>query len=204
MVSQTSQATQLSSTFSGPSLVLCRFPHYQSRVSGLSLAQVSCFCGYPHYGHDIFAHIIALTSLGLVFRSSVYCLAVDLCICFYQLLDEGSMMTIKVVTNLINRGRPVQLLSPLFFMALAGVILVGFLRISLVPGFNGFLNQDISFLPPPLCPFPISTMVLLMFFFSLSFSLPHFPASLLPPPNSNFLRISCLITFPKGIHVCFS
>ncbi|KAK7835370.1 hypothetical protein U0070_017906 [Myodes glareolus] len=32
--------------------------------------------------------------------TSVQCFAVDLCICFHQLLDEGSMMTIKVVINL--------------------------------------------------------------------------------------------------------
>ncbi|MEJ1284630.1 prolactin family 6 subfamily a member 1 [Cricetulus griseus] len=33
--------------------------------------------------------------------SSVQCLAEDLCICFHQLLDEGYMMTIMVVTHLI-------------------------------------------------------------------------------------------------------
>ncbi|KAL6038514.1 hypothetical protein STEG23_000600 [Scotinomys teguina] len=41
-------------------------------------------------------------NIYLVFWSSSQCVAVDLCICFYQLLDEGSMMTIKVVINLIT------------------------------------------------------------------------------------------------------
>ena len=41
---QTSQATQLSLTFKGPSLVLCRIHHYQLRATELPLAQVSCFC----------------------------------------------------------------------------------------------------------------------------------------------------------------
>ncbi|KAL6060935.1 hypothetical protein STEG23_012508, partial [Scotinomys teguina] len=34
------------------------------------------------------------------FQSSDQCLAVDLCICFHQLLDKGSLVTIRVVTNL--------------------------------------------------------------------------------------------------------
>ena len=55
-----------SPTFSGPSLVLCKFPNYQSRVSELSLTQVSYFCGYPHHGLDPFAHIISPPSLRLV------------------------------------------------------------------------------------------------------------------------------------------
>ncbi|KAL6040142.1 hypothetical protein STEG23_038036 [Scotinomys teguina] len=41
------------------------------------------------------------SSTGL--RSLVWCLAVDLCICFDQLLDEGSMMIVRVFTNLITR-----------------------------------------------------------------------------------------------------
>ncbi|XP_052576763.1 succinate dehydrogenase assembly factor 3, mitochondrial isoform X1 [Peromyscus californicus insignis] len=37
--------------------------------------------------------------------SSAWCLAVGLCICFHQLLDEeGAMMTIMVFTNLITRA----------------------------------------------------------------------------------------------------
>lgn len=52
-------APQLSLTFAGPTLVLCRFLCYQSRVSELLQAQLSCFCGFFHYGLDSFAHIIA-------------------------------------------------------------------------------------------------------------------------------------------------
>ncbi|KAL6082403.1 hypothetical protein STEG23_014329, partial [Scotinomys teguina] len=36
---------------------------------------------------------IPLPSLQLNFRSSAWGLTVDLCICFHQLLDEGSMVT---------------------------------------------------------------------------------------------------------------
>ena len=77
-------------------------PCYQSRVSELSLAQVSCFCGYHHHGLDLFAHIIAPPSLGLVSGSSAQCCSVDLCICFHHLLIEDSMMTIKEVMSLIT------------------------------------------------------------------------------------------------------
>ena len=36
------------------------------------------------------------------FWSSAQCLAMDLCIIFYQLLDEGFLMTIRLVTNPIQ------------------------------------------------------------------------------------------------------
>ncbi|KAL6058134.1 hypothetical protein STEG23_038279 [Scotinomys teguina] len=36
-------------------------------------------------------------------QSLAQCFAVDLCICFYQLLNDSSMMIIRVVTNLITR-----------------------------------------------------------------------------------------------------
>ena len=83
---QTVQASQLSHTFREPNLVLCRFAHYQPRVGELSLAQVSCFCGYHHHGLDPFAHIIAPPSPGLVSGSSAQCFFVDICICFHHLL----------------------------------------------------------------------------------------------------------------------
>ena len=35
-------------------------------------------------------------------QSSVQCSAVDLCFCFHQLLDKGSLVTIRVVGNLIS------------------------------------------------------------------------------------------------------
>ena len=93
---------QLAPTFRGPSLVLCWFPHCQFRVSELPLSQKSCFHGYPHHVFDPFAHIIALPSLRMDFGSSAQCLAVDPCICFHRLQVKGSMMTIKVVINLIT------------------------------------------------------------------------------------------------------
>ena len=97
---QTAQDSQLSPTFSGPSLDLCMLPRHQSRVSELSLAQFSCFCGCHHHGLDPFAYIIAPPSLGLVSGSSAQCFTVDICICFHQLLDVGSMMAFKIVINL--------------------------------------------------------------------------------------------------------
>ncbi|KAL6072335.1 hypothetical protein STEG23_033740, partial [Scotinomys teguina] len=36
-------------------------------------------------------------------RSLTWLLAVDLCICFHQLLDESSMKTVRIFTNLITR-----------------------------------------------------------------------------------------------------
>lgn len=44
----------------------------------------------------ITSHSLQLDSMRLA-----QCLTVSLCFCFYQLLDEGSMMTFKVVINLI-------------------------------------------------------------------------------------------------------
>lgn len=91
----------LSPAFTGLSLVLCKFPSCQSRGNELLLAQLSYFFDFPHYGLDPFAHIIALLSLPLDSRSSAQCLTIDLCACLSQLLDEGSMLTIMVVLNLI-------------------------------------------------------------------------------------------------------
>ena len=96
MALQTAPVTQLSPIFRGPNLDLCRFPRCQFRLIELPLAQVSCFCGYPHYGVDVFAHIITPSSLQLDSGNSAQCLAVDVCICFHQLLDEGFMMTARV------------------------------------------------------------------------------------------------------------
>lgn len=94
--------SQLFPIFSGPSLVLCRFFHYQSSVSDLSLAQIICFCG--HHALDLFAHIIVLPTLGLVSSSSAQGFTVALCICFHQSLDEGTMVTINAVINFTGKG----------------------------------------------------------------------------------------------------
>ncbi|KAL6055529.1 hypothetical protein STEG23_020511, partial [Scotinomys teguina] len=47
-------------------------------------------------------HRIPLLSLQLDSWSLAWYLAVDLCNCFYQLLDEGSKMTVRVFTDLIT------------------------------------------------------------------------------------------------------
>ena len=67
-----------------------------------------------------------LPSSQLDFRSQAQCLTVDLCICFHLLLDEGSLITIRVVNNLITwpQGRPVQEPVPLLIILWVGVVLV--------------------------------------------------------------------------------
>ena len=65
------QASQLCPTFNVPSLVLCRYSYCHSRVSELSLAQVSGFCGCHCHGLDPFAHIMAPQSLRLFWKLSL-------------------------------------------------------------------------------------------------------------------------------------
>lgn len=65
---QKEQATQLSHTVRGPSLVPYRLPSCQSRVCELPGAQVLCLCGFPH--HDLnppgsYNHS-SLSSIGLL------------------------------------------------------------------------------------------------------------------------------------------
>ena len=48
--------------------------------------------------------MIPSSSHQLDSHSSAQCLAVDLCICVHQLLDEGSMMAIRAAINLVMRG----------------------------------------------------------------------------------------------------
>lgn len=50
-------------------------------------------------------HIISLLSLQLGSWISTQYLAVNLCICFHQLFDEGFMVTIRVVASLIIEGQ---------------------------------------------------------------------------------------------------
>ena len=61
-------------------------------------------------------------------------LAVDLCICFHQLLDEGSVMTIKVVINLIMGKASSGTCSPTAW-GLSWGHTCAFLGIFLVSGF---------------------------------------------------------------------
>ena len=51
-------------------------------------------------------------------------MAVDLCVGFHQILNDESMMTIRVVTNLVTRL--VQISSSLLLGVLVGVIVVDF------------------------------------------------------------------------------
>ncbi|MEJ1276866.1 mutS homolog 4 [Cricetulus griseus] len=63
--------------------------------------------------------LITPPSLQLDFRSSAQCLAVGVCFCFHQLLDEGSRMAYKVnaaeskITNLIYLKHTLELVDPL-------------------------------------------------------------------------------------------
>ena len=92
-----------------------------NQSGGVPLAQVRCFSGCPHHGLDFFAYILTSPTRQLNFGSSAQCLAVYLCLCFQQLLDEGSMVTFKIFINLATGqgqfGHP-------FLYCLAGVILV--------------------------------------------------------------------------------
>lgn len=81
--------------------------------------------------------MIPLPHLRLNSESSVKYLAVVHCNCFYQLLDIGSIMIIRVVTNLTKGKAP-----------------CGFMTIYLTPGFYltpyDHLYQSISFNAPSL------------------------------------------------------
>ena len=46
-------------------------------------------------------HHSSLSATG--FQSSAQCLAVGVCLCFHQLLDEGTSMVYKIIINLIIR-----------------------------------------------------------------------------------------------------
>ena len=107
------QAKQLSPTFIGPILVPLRFSSCQSRVCELPVACVSCLCDFPIMILTALAHMIPPPSFQLNSRSSDLCLAVNHCICFHQLLDIGTMMTVRVVTNLITGA--VQFRHPLHY-----------------------------------------------------------------------------------------
>ena len=97
---QSVPATQLSATFSGTALVLCLFLPSLAGVGELPLAQVDCFSGCPHHGLDLLAHILTLPTLQLDFGSSAQCSDAGLCLCFHQLLDEGSMVVFKIFISL--------------------------------------------------------------------------------------------------------
>ena len=101
--SQTTQLTELSPTFRGPSLVLCRFPSCQSRMSEVPLVYVSCLCNFPTIILTYLSSYNPSFLLLLDSRISAQCLAMNLYICFHQVLDEGSMITIRVVINLITK-----------------------------------------------------------------------------------------------------
>ena len=58
--------------------------------------------GFPIMILTALAHIIPPSSLQLDSRSSAWCLPVDLYICGHHLLDEDSIVTIRVVADLIS------------------------------------------------------------------------------------------------------
>ena len=120
LVPQTAKATQLSPTFRGPSWFHGDYPAVIITISGQLFLWVSPSWSWP------FACNITPPSLWLDSRSSAQCLAVDLSICFHQLLDEGYMEIIKVAINLITWGRTFYVPSKLLLRFLAGLILVYF------------------------------------------------------------------------------
>ena len=118
-------------------------------------------------------------------------LAMDLCICFNQFLDEVSMMTIKVVINLIIGE--VQFRYHLLYCL--GYELGSSSWISGNYPNVRFLARTIiapsiktSFLALPLCSFPISVILFPQALLSWShFTFPSFsplPLTLFPPPCS--------------------
>lgn len=54
----------------------------------------------------------------------------------FQATKPSAVMAIRVVTNLIKKGRPVHALSTLLLGVLTGVILVNSPEIFLAPGFT--------------------------------------------------------------------
>ena len=77
-----SPAIQLSTTFTGTSLVLCLFLPSPAVVGELSLAQVDCFSGCTHNGLDLFAHILIPQTLKSDFGSSDQSSDAGLFLCF--------------------------------------------------------------------------------------------------------------------------
>lgn len=65
--------------------------------SSVFRSAVSVDSPYPTMTHTIPPPFLQQDS-----RSSTQCLAADLCICFYQLLDRVSLETIRIVTNLLT------------------------------------------------------------------------------------------------------
>ena len=105
---QSAPAMQLSPTFRGTSLYLCLVLPCPcpSGVGELPLAQVNCFSGCSHHGLDLFAHILTLPTLHLDIGSSDQCFDAGLCLCFHQLLNEGSMVIFKIFISLtIGQGQ---------------------------------------------------------------------------------------------------
>ena len=102
-VPQTVQAILLSPARRGSSSVTCMLPSYCSRVSELAGVWITCLYGFPHHALDPasphLACVISPPSLLLDSSSAAQCLAVHLCICFHQWLDEGAMMTVRAVTT---------------------------------------------------------------------------------------------------------
>ena len=152
---QSVSVIQLSPTFRGSSLVLCQFLPYLARIGELPLTQVHCFSGYPHHALDLFAHILTPPpTLQLEFGSSEQCCTVVLCLCFRQLMNEGSMVTFKIVINLATGQSQFIHLSTIAQGHPCGSQELLQCQVSCQPH-SGSLNQDTCFLALLPCPAPI-------------------------------------------------
>ena len=100
-----SLSSPLSLIYGGPSLVPWRLHSCGSGVLKFSQAWFSCLCRFLHHDLDLPSSYITF-SISLDFRSSAWCLIVDLCISFHQLLDESFMMIVGVFTKLITGKGP--------------------------------------------------------------------------------------------------
>lgn len=98
-------AIQLSSTCRRPRSVPCRLPSCRFRVRELPLVHISCFCELPHHDLDHLCSYNPSFFLKTWLLEPALCLTMDLCISFNWLLDEDSLLTIPVVTNLNTEGQ---------------------------------------------------------------------------------------------------
>lgn len=92
------------------------------------------------------------STLPLDSLKSAQCLSVDLCICFHQLLDGISLMTITVVINLIkgeDKFRPLCTIA----RSLSGGNPCGSLGISLAP----YFSKTLQWLPLSRCTYHCSS-----------------------------------------------
>ena len=149
-------------------MVLCLFLPCPAGFGEFPLAQVDCFSGCPLHDLDLFVH-----TLQLYFGSSVQCSNVGPFLYFHQLLDEGSMVILKIFISLtIGQGqfRPPLLYCLASYLGSSLRIPGNFSRIRFLA--SSIMAPSIKYLFPcsHLCPSSISTI--------------PFPQVLLAPPLS--------------------